>query len=147
MSEEVKQEGSFKLQKPKPTPRKLNKPAVVAKVDLQTKTEENAVQEQTTNESVLGNEVTKVELPRVDEGNAEPTIITQNNDPQQEEVIQINALQEISEEEKIKIPKEEANNVVEKQKKTPQTRPKGRTPKGKKWDEIKGEYTATNTSS
>jgi uncharacterized protein (DUF2164 family) len=99
MSEEVKQEGSFKLQKPKPTPRKLNKPAVVAKVDLQTKTEENAVQEQTTNESVLGNEVTKVELPRVDEGNAEPTIITQNNDPQQEEVIQINALQEISEEE------------------------------------------------
>jgi uncharacterized protein (DUF2164 family) len=99
MSEEVKQEGSFKLQKPKPTPRKLNKPAVVAKVDLQTKTEENAVQEQTTNEGVLGNEVTKVELPRVDEGNAEPTIITQNNDPQQEEVIQINALQEISEEE------------------------------------------------
>jgi uncharacterized protein (DUF2164 family) len=99
MSEEVKQEGSFKLQKPKPTPRKLNKPAVVAKVDLQTKTEENAVQEQTTNESVLGNEVAKVELPRVDEGNAEPTIITQNNDPQQEEVIQINALQEISEEE------------------------------------------------
>jgi hypothetical protein len=99
MSEEVKQEGSFKLQKPKPAPRKLNKPAVVAKVDLQTKTEENAVQEQTTNESVLGNEVHKVELPRVDEGNAEPTIITQNNDPQQEEVIQINALQEISEEE------------------------------------------------
>ena len=99
MSEEVKQEGSFKMQKPKATPRKLNKPAVVAKVDLQTKPEENAVQEQTTNESVLGNEVTKVELPRVDEGNAKPTIITQNNDPQQEEVIQINALQEVSEEE------------------------------------------------
>ena len=99
MSEEVKQEGSFKMQKPKATPRKLNKPAVVAKVDLQTKTEENAVQEQTTNESVLGNEITKVELPRVDEGNTEPTIVTQNNDPQQEEVIQINALQEVSEEE------------------------------------------------
>jgi hypothetical protein len=99
MSEEVKQEGSFKMQKPKATPRKLNKPAVVAKVDLQTKPEENAVQEQTTNESVLGNEITKVELPRVDEGNTEPTIVTQNNDPQQEEVIQINALQEVSEEE------------------------------------------------
>jgi uncharacterized protein (DUF2164 family) len=99
MSEEVKQEGSFKLQKPKPAPRKLNKPAAVTKVDLQTKTEENAVQEQTTNEGVLVNEVTKVELPRVDEGNAEPTIITQNVEPQQEEVIQINALQEVSDEE------------------------------------------------
>lgn len=99
MSEEVKQEGSFKLQKPKPAPRKLNKPAAVTKVDLQTKTEENAVQEQTTNESVLGNEITKVELPRVDEGNPEPTIITQNVETQAEEVIQINALQEVSEEE------------------------------------------------
>ena len=99
MSEEVKQEGSFKLQKPKPAPRKLNKPAAVTKVDLQTKTEENAVQEQTTNESVLVNEVTKVELPRVDEGNPEPAIITQNVETQAEEVIQINALQEVSEEE------------------------------------------------
>ena len=97
MSEEVKQEGSFKLQKPKPAPRKLNKPVAVTKVDLQTKTEENAVQEQTTNESVLGNEITKVELPRVDEGNPEPTIITQNVETQAEEVIQINALQEVSE--------------------------------------------------
>lgn len=99
MSEEVKQEGSFKIQKPKPTPRKLNKPGAVTKVDLQTKPEENAIQEQTTNESVLVNEVTKVELPRVDEGNAEPTIIAQNTETQQEEVIQINALQEVSEEE------------------------------------------------
>jgi len=99
MSEEVKQEGSFKLQKPKPAPRKLNKPAAVTKVDLQTKTEENAVQEQTTNESVLVNEVTKVELPRVDEGNAEPAIVAQNVETQAEEVIQINALQEVSEEE------------------------------------------------
>ena len=99
MSEEVKQEGSFKLQKPKPAPRKLNKPAAVTKVDLQTKPEENAVQEQTTNEGVLGNEVTKVELPRVDEGNAEPAIVAQNVETQAEEVIQINALQEVSEEE------------------------------------------------
>lgn len=99
MSEEIKQEGSFKLQKPKPAPRKLNKPAAVTKVDLQTKTEENAVQEQTTNESVLVNEVTKVELPRVDEGNAEPAIVAQNVETQAEEVIQINALQEVSEEE------------------------------------------------
>jgi len=78
MSEQVKQEGSFKMQKPKPAARKLNKPAVVTKVDLQTKPEDNAIQEQNTNESVLGNEVTKVELPKVDERNTEPTVITQN---------------------------------------------------------------------
>lgn len=119
MSEEVKQEGSFKLQKPKPAPRKLNKPGVVTKVDLQTKTEENAVQEQTTNEGVLVNEITKVELPRVDEGNPEPPVITQNIEEQQEEVIQINALQEVSEEEIAASTKElveeaqEAVNVAE----------------------------------
>jgi len=100
MSVEVKQEGSFKMQKPKATtPKKLNKPGVVTKVDLTPKKEEDAIQEQTTNESVLGNEITKVELPRVDEGNSEPTVITQNIDSQQEEVIQINALQEVSEDE------------------------------------------------
>jgi len=48
---------------------------------------------------VLVNEVTKVELPRVDEGNAEPAIVAQNVETQAEEVIQINALQEVSEEE------------------------------------------------
>jgi len=119
MSEEVKQEGTFKLQKPKAAPRKLNKPAIVAKVDLQTKTEENAVQEQTTNESVLVNEVTKVELPRVDEGNPEPTIVAKDSKTQDEEVIQINALQEITEEEVVASAQElveeakEAVNVAE----------------------------------
>lgn len=119
MSEEVKQEGSFKIQKQKAAPRKLNKPAVVAKVDLQTKTEENAVQEQTTNESVLVNEVTKVELPRVDEGNPEPTIVAKDSKTQDEEVIQINALQEITEEEVVASAQElveeakEAVNVAE----------------------------------
>ena len=106
MSEQVKQEGSFKMQKPKPAARKLNKPAVVTKVDLQTKPEDNAIQEQNTNESVLGNEVTKVELPKVDERNAEPTVITQNVETPAEEVTHINVIQEISEEEVIASSKE-----------------------------------------
>ena len=106
MSEQVKQEGSFKMQKPKPAARKLNKPAVVTKVDLQTKPEDNAIQEQNTNASVLGNEVTKVELPKVDERNTEPTIITQNIETPTEEVTHINVIQEISEEEVIASSKE-----------------------------------------
>ena len=106
MSEQVKQEGSFKMQKPKPAARKLNKPAVVTKVDLQTKSEDNAIQEQNTNASVLGNEVTKVELPKVDERNTEPAIITQNIETPTEEVTHINVIQEISEEEVIASSKE-----------------------------------------
>lgn len=106
MSEQVKQEGSFKMQKPKPAARKLNKPAAVTKVDLQTKPEDNAIQEQNTNASVLGNEITKVELPKVDERNAEPTVITQNIETPAEEVTHINVIQEISEEEVIASSKE-----------------------------------------
>ena len=106
MSEQVKQEGSFKMQKQKPAARKLNKPAVVTKVDLQTKPEDNAIQEQNTNASVLGNEVTKVELPKVDERNTEPTIITQSIETPSEEVTHINVIQEISEEEVIASSKE-----------------------------------------
>ena len=106
MSEQVKQEGSFKMQKPKPAARKLNKPAVVTKVDLQTKPEDNAIQEQNTNASVLGNEVTKVELPKVDERNTEPAIITQSIEAPAEEVTHINVIQEISEEEVIASSKE-----------------------------------------
>jgi uncharacterized protein (DUF2164 family) len=113
MSEQVKQEGSFKMQKPKPTARKLNKPAVVTKVNLQTKQEDNAVQEQNTNESVLGNEVTKVELPKVDERNTEPAVITQNIETPTEEVTHINVIQEISEEEVIASSKELEDAAIE----------------------------------
>lgn len=113
MSEQVKQEGSFKMQKPKPTARKLNKPAVVTKVNLQTKQEDNAVQEQNTNEGVLGNEVTKVELPKVDERNTEPAVITQNIETPTEEVTHINVIQEISEEEVIASSKELEEAAIE----------------------------------
>ena len=113
MSEQVKQEGSFKMQKSKPAARKLNKPAVVTKVDLQTKPEDNAIQEQNTNASVLGNEVTKVELPKVDERNTEPTVVTQSIETPAEEVTHINVIQEISEEEVIASSKELEEEAIE----------------------------------
>jgi uncharacterized protein (DUF2164 family) len=102
MSENVKQEGSFKLQKPKPraTPKKLNKPATVAKVDLQTiKPEDtNAIQEQSTNESVLQSEQPAMGLQEMEQGDAKqevPTIQVESK----EEVTTITVIQEVSDEE------------------------------------------------
>jgi uncharacterized protein (DUF2164 family) len=102
MSENVKQEGSFKLQKPKPrtTPKKLNKPAAVAKVDLQTIKTENtdAIQEQSTNESVLQSEQPAMGLQEMEQGDAKqevPTIQVESK----EEVTTITVIQEVSDEE------------------------------------------------
>jgi len=102
MSENVKQEGSFKLQKPKPktAPKKLNKPAAVAKVDLQTIKTENtdAIQEQNANESVLQPEQPSMGLQEVEQGNTEQEVPTVQVDSQ-EEVTTITVIQEISDEE------------------------------------------------
>ena len=80
MSEEVKQEGEFKLKTKKPSVRKLNKTDEPIKVDLTTKQEEpikvvipneetNAIQEQATDESVLRDKQSKMGLQEVGEGN------------------------------------------------------------------------------
>ena len=80
MSEEVKQEGEFKLKAKKPSPKKLNKTDEPIKVDLTQKQDEpikvvipnqeaNAVQEQTTDESVLRDKQSEVGLQEVGEGN------------------------------------------------------------------------------
>ena len=81
MSEIVKQEGDFKIQKPK-RPRNLTKEDKVTKVDFSattaeqevtkvviSNTEKDAIQEQSTNESVLRTEQPEVELQGVVEGN------------------------------------------------------------------------------
>jgi hypothetical protein len=81
MSEIVKQEGDFKIQKPK-RPRNLTKEDKVTKVDFSAttaeqevtkvvipNTEKDAIQEQSTNESVLRTEQSEVELQGVVEGN------------------------------------------------------------------------------
>ncbi len=53
MSEIVKQEGDFKLKKKKPAMKKLNDTQGVTKVDLTPKKEEDAIQEQSTDESEI----------------------------------------------------------------------------------------------
>jgi hypothetical protein len=109
MSEEIKTEGEFKIKKQ--TPKKLNKvdqvtkvtisdsePAAavepeVTKVFIANETETtDAIQEQNTNESLLGSKGSEVGLQEVVQGNEEPKIVT----GQEEEVTIIN---EITEEE------------------------------------------------
>lgn len=83
MSEVVKQEGEFKMSKPK-KPRNLNKEEKVIKIDMSkpvveqditkvtipvTNTDKYAIQEQSTDESVLRAEQPKVELREMEQGN------------------------------------------------------------------------------
>jgi hypothetical protein len=80
MSEQVKQEGEFKIKAKKPSPRKLNKTDEPIKVDLTPKQEEpikvvipkeetDAIQEQSTDESMLRNKQPELGLQEVGEGN------------------------------------------------------------------------------
>lgn len=109
MSEQIKTEGEFKVKKR--TPKNLNKVDQITKVTIkedesivakepevtkvfipnETETTD-AIQEQNTNESVLGSEGSEVGLQEVVQGNEEPKIVTS----QEEEVTLIN---EITEEE------------------------------------------------
>jgi len=95
MSENVKQEGEFKLPKRKAPMKKLDKPNEVSRVDLSTKkTDTDAIQEQNPNESLLGGEESKVGLQEVGQGNAEVKPIA--NQVVQEEII---IMQEVTDEE------------------------------------------------
>jgi len=108
MSETVKQEGDFKLQKRKPAMKKLNGDKGVTKVDLTPKKEEDAVQEQSTDEGVLRAEQPEVELQEVGEQNKEhkePTV----EDVKEEPVV----IQEITEEEVVEETKKLTEDVAE----------------------------------
>jgi len=94
MSETVKQEGDFKLKRKKPAMKKLDGKQDVIKVDLTPKKEEDAIQEQSTDESVLRTEQPEVELQEVVERNEEPKVVTEEVVEQEPIVIQ-----EITEEE------------------------------------------------
>ena len=83
MSQEIQQEGEFKVKAKKPTVKKLNKVDEPIKVNLTQKQEDpikvvipkeetNAVQEQTTDESLLRNKQPEVGLQEVGEGNQGP---------------------------------------------------------------------------
>ena len=111
MSENVKQEGEFKLRK-KPAMKKLDKPNVVSKVDLTIKKEEtNAVQESNTNESMLGSQGSEVGLQEVVEGNAKHEQTTAEEG--EKEII---IMQEVTDEEVASASNtliEEANKAIE----------------------------------
>jgi len=94
MSEIVKQEGDFKLKKKKPAMKKLNDTQGVTKVNLTPKKEEDAIQEQSTDESVLRTEQPEVELQEVVEGNSE-----QKDAPAEDVKEEPSVIQEITEEE------------------------------------------------
>ena len=94
MSEQVKQEGNFKLKTKKPSVKKLAKPNDIIKVDLTPKKEEDAIQEQSTDASVLRTEQPEVGLSEVVERNGEQEVVAQ-------EAVEENltVIQEITEEE------------------------------------------------
>jgi hypothetical protein len=97
MSEQIKQEGNFKLKKSKVPAIKPHGVSSVTKVDLSTKKEESdAIQEQSTNESVLQSEQPEVGLQEVEQGNAKQEIITSESNEQKEvTVIEVKEEQEI----------------------------------------------------
>ena len=104
MSEIVKQEGDFKLQKRKPAMKKLNNaPSSVVKVDLTPKKEADAVQEQSTDESVLRAEQPRVELQEMVERNQEQEITTREVVEEKIADQPISVIQEITEEEEKQI--------------------------------------------
>ena len=92
--------------------------ASVTKVNL-TKPQEDAVQEQSTDESLLGSEESEVGLQKVDEGNKEPEVATEQEEEQiiqlitdeDEEKLQLQSQQKADEAKSIK--SEEANDVRE----------------------------------
>ena len=95
MSELVQQEGSFKMPKKATKMKRLDAPSTISKVDLTTKpVHTDAVQEQSTDESVLVNQGPEVGLQKVGEGNAVNENATVKID--QEEVV---VIQEITDEE------------------------------------------------
>ena len=98
MSETVKQEGDFKLQKKKPAMKKLNSNSNVTKVDLTPKKEEDAIQEQSTDESVLRAEQPELGLQEVVEGNEEQKVVAKEVVEKEPVVIQEITDEEVVEE-------------------------------------------------
>ena len=107
MSEVIKQEGEFKMSKPK-KPRNLTKIEDVVKVDFSTpkvdeevtkvvipslEQKEDAIQEQSTTESVLRTEQPEVELREVEQGNegTAENVIQEITDEQETKVIAVEA--------------------------------------------------------
>jgi hypothetical protein len=119
MSEQVKQEGEFKLQKKRSPMKKLVNSNEISKVDLRTnKTPEDAVQIENTDESMLGTKQSELGLQEVEQGNEEHQTVTVQATAQ-EEVTTV--IQEITQEEVDTTTAtlvEEANKAIEVQENT-----------------------------
>jgi hypothetical protein len=119
MSEQVKQEGEFKLQKKRSSMKKLVNSNEISKVDLRTnKTPEDAVQIENTDESMLGTKQPELGLQEVEQGNEEHQTVTVQATAQ-EEVTTV--IQEITQEEVDTTTAtlvEEANKAIEVQENT-----------------------------
>jgi hypothetical protein len=119
MSEQVKQEGEFKLQKKKAPMKKLVNSNEISKVDLRTnKTQEDAIQIENTDESMLGTKQSELGLQEVVEGNEEHQTVTVQATTE-EEVVTV--IQEITQEEVDATTAtlvEEANKAIEVQENT-----------------------------
>ena len=100
MSEEVKQEGDFKIKKKPGRPKKLTNKGETIKIDLSKKEEkvEDAVQEQTTDEVLVRNE------PKASEEVSKENIEETTEKPAEEE--KVIPIQEITEEPKVEETKE-----------------------------------------
>jgi hypothetical protein len=80
---EIKQEGEFKIK----TPRKLGKTNEVTKVNLKAKKEQDAIQEQSTNESVFSDQQPEVGLQEVVQGNKVVEVVTESKEKEIIEMI------------------------------------------------------------
>jgi hypothetical protein len=98
MSETVKQEGDFKLKKRKPAMRKLDGNQNVIKVDLTPKKETDAIQEQSTDASVLRAEQSELGLQEVVKGNEKQEVVVSEVIEEEPVVIQEITNEEVIEE-------------------------------------------------
>jgi len=87
--EEVRQEGDFKIKTTKATPKKLNKKETITKIDLTNKKDTNAIQEQSTDEGLLGGQKPEVGLQEMGQGNEVTEVITENNEKEVIEVVEV----------------------------------------------------------
>tara|TARA_B100000683_G_scaffold277762_1_gene338685 strand:+ start:3496 stop:4662 length:1167 start_codon:yes stop_codon:yes gene_type:complete len=105
MSEEVKQEGEFKMKKRRGRPKKLTSNNEPAKVDLRKK-EEDAIQEPSTEETVLQSneqsetprEEAKVELQEVGEPHKEKVAAEETKQEELTPIVEIQETEEVKEE-------------------------------------------------
>jgi hypothetical protein len=87
--EEVRQEGDFKIKTTKATPKKLNKKETITKIDLTNKKDTNAIQEQSADEGLLGGQKPEVGLQEMGQGNEVTEVITENNEKEVIEVVEV----------------------------------------------------------